>query len=455
MDIPKLVQYLRYDIWRIQARKLPRRRSLLIRPLRVFLLSVRGFHSDQCSLRASALTFYSLLSIVPVFAMAFGIAKGFGVESILEARLMEQMEGRQEVVRRVIEFARSLLENTRGGVVAGIGIVVLFWTVVRVLGNIEMSFNEIWGVKEHRSWSRKFSDYLSMMLICPILLIISSSATVFITAQVARVTEHMVLSSYLGPVIMLLLKLLPFAVVWLLLSYIYVAMPNTEVKVSSAFVGAVIAGTAYQLTQWVYITFQIGASRFGAIYGSFAALPLFLIWLQISWLIVLFGAEICFAYQNEETYEYEPDALEASPAFRKLVALRILHLVVRRFTAGETPLTAEAIAETLETPVRLVRIILNDLVSARLLSETPSDRDKDPRFQPARDVENLTLLSALEDIERQGKEALPLAEDAALRRIREAIDAIADQARQSDSNLLLRNLESLPSGRFEKTPRER
>ncbi len=171
----------------------------LIKQLRILLLATRGFGQDQCPLRASALTFYSILSIVPVVAMAFGIAKGFGFQEILENQLMEKFSGQEDVMIRVVDFAHSLLENTKGGMIVGIGIIVLLWTVIKLLAHIEGSFNDIWEVKKSRSYGRKFSDYLSIMLISPLLIIMSSSATVFITTKIALITEKVALIGMFSP----------------------------------------------------------------------------------------------------------------------------------------------------------------------------------------------------------------------------------------------------------------
>lgn len=321
----KVVDYLNKDIWRIPLKEVPARRSFFIRVLRIVILALRGFNEDNCSLRASALTFYSLLSIVPVFALAFGIAKGFGLEKILEKQILEKIPAQNEVVTNIINFSHALLENTKGGVVAGAGVILLFWTVIKVLGNIERSFNEIWGIKRMRSISRRFADYLSVMLICPILLIVASSVTIFVAAQAGILTKKIALLGVLAPLISFLLGFLPYTVIWVLFTFVYIFIPNTKVKFSAAVLAGIVAGTIYQVVQWVYVEFQIGVAKYNAIYGSFAALPLFLVWLQLSWRIVLFGAEISFAYQNVDTYEFEPDCLNASRAFRNLLALRIVN----------------------------------------------------------------------------------------------------------------------------------
>src|SRR3972149_3873262 len=290
-SIPKIISFIKTDIWRIRLEELPRQKSFFIKQLRIFLLAFRGFTEDKCQLRASALTFYSMLSIVPVIALIFAIGKGFGLEKLLEKQLSTMLKGQQEVMQQVLTFANSLLENTSGGLIAGVGVVLLLYAVMQVLSNIENSFNDIWQIKRDRSFVRKFSDYLSIMLIAPVLIIMSGSITIFITTQITRITESIELIGFFSPLIFLLLKLLPYCMIWLLFTFIYIVMPNTKVNFKSALIAGIIAGTIFQVSEWAYISFQIGVAKYNAIYGSFAAMPLFLIWLQTSWLIVLFGAE--------------------------------------------------------------------------------------------------------------------------------------------------------------------
>jgi membrane protein len=302
--ISNFFTFIRTDIWRIRLADLPFGKSFLIKQLRMIILAFRGYDEDRCLLRASSLTFYTLLSIVPVVAMFFGVAKGFGFERRLEKQLFERFPGQEEILGQVINFANSLLEQTRGGLIAGIGLLVLFWSVLKVLGHIEMAaLNDIWGIKENRSWGRKFSDYLSIMLISPVLVLMSGSATVFITTQVTQITQKVELLGVISPLISFLLKFSPYVLIWALFTILYIIMPNTKVNFKAGLLGGVVAGTLYQIAQWAYISFQISAAKYNAIYGSFAALPLFLMWLQISWWIVLFGAELSFANQNVHTYE--------------------------------------------------------------------------------------------------------------------------------------------------------
>jgi membrane protein len=438
--IKRLANFLTRDLWRIRMKNLSRSRSFLIHPLRLVMLAWRGFDQDKCQLRASALTFYSLLSMVPVVAMAFGIAKGFGFENLLEKVLLERFQGQEQVVTQIIGFANTVLQNTRGGLIAGIGVVVLFWTVIQVLGSIETSFNDIWGIKQSRPLMRKFTDYLSIMLICPILLIVSSSATIFIASEVKTVLQRLSFLGTLAPAIIFSIQILPFVVIWAVFTFIYIFMPNTKVDFKAAFLGGIVAGTVYQVTQWAYITFQIGVSSYGAIYGSFAALPLFLVWLQVSWLIVLMGAEVTFAYQNVGTYEFEPDCLEISAAYKRLLTLRIVNLSAKRFCKAEAPLTEAKFSGELDIPIRLIRQILFELVSVGIFYEVVVPGDKEKAFAPSRCVEHLTIKDVSDMLDHKGTTNIPVLESKELKKIREHLEVFSKTVKNSPANILLKDI---------------
>jgi membrane protein len=391
-------------------------------------------------LRASSLTFYTLLSIVPVAAMFFGVAKGFGFERRLESQLFERFPGQEEVLRQVIHFSNSLLEQTRGGLIAGIGLLVLFWSVLKVLGHIEMALNDIWEIKKQRSWGRKFSDYLSIMLISPILVLMSGSATVFITTQVTQITQKVELLGVFSPLISFLLKFMPYALIWVLFTLLYIIMPNTRVNFKAGLLGGVVAGTLYQIAQGAYISFQIGAAKYNAIYGSFAALPLFLMWVQISWWIVLFGAELSFANQNVDTYEYEPDSLKVSAGFKKLLTLQIVHLLIKKFANGDKPITDIQISGRLEIPIRLVHSILFDLVAADLVSEIRTEADKEFAYQPARDINTMTIQYVLEALDHKGTEDIPVAKTEDHQELFDALKDFSEAMAESPANKLLKDI---------------
>ena len=436
----KTINFINTEIWRIRKKDFPPMKYFLIKHLRILLLATRGFGQDQCPLRASALTFYSILSIVPVVAMAFGIAKGFGFQEVLEKQLLERFSGQEEVMIRVVDFAHSLLKNTKGGMIVSIGIVVLLWTVIKLLAHIEGSFNDIWEVKMPRSYGRKFSDYLSIILISPLLILMSSSATVFITTKITLITEKVALIGMFSPMIFFMLKLTPYFLVWILFIFTYILMPNTQVNFSAGFIAGIIAGTIFQAAQLAYILFQVGVAKYNAIYGSFAALPLFLIWMQLSWLIVLFGAEISFAYQYVDTYEFEPDRRQISPAFKRLLTLQIAHRVISTFSKGKMPLTASKLSQILEIPIRLVLQLLDELVECEIFSITEIKGNEKLAYQPARDINIITIKSIIEALEQKGVDNIPVAQTPELQSLSEVLWTFSAEIEKSPANCLLKDI---------------
>jgi membrane protein len=404
----KIIQFVTTDIWHIEFKNISWRKSFFLRQLRVVILAFRGFKEDRLQLRASALTLYSLMAIVPLLAMVFAIAKGFGFDTLIQEELLARFPGQQEVLVTAIGFARTLLAKTRGGLIAGIGIVVLYWAVIKVLGHIEESFNDIWNVSKARSLWRKFSDYMTIMLICPVLVILSSSATVYIKTQITRIVDRIALLGFFSPLIYISFKLIPYVLIWLLFTFTYLMIPNTKVRIGSGIVAGLVAGTIYQVLQMVYINFQFLLSKYNAIYGSFAALPLFLIWLQTSWLIVLFGAEIAFAHQNNETFEFEPLTRQISFSLKKRLALQVVHLLVANFAKAEKPVSARQISTAIEVPLRLVQMILSDLVASKVISEVDSDAEEASVFQPALDIDLITIGYVINALERIGTNQLPM-----------------------------------------------
>lgn len=434
--IGKVLEFVTVDIWRISLEELPKTKSFLIRQIRFLMLAIKGFREDKIQMRASALTFYSMLSVVPVFAMIFGIAKGFGFEEKMQAELVKNFQGHQEVLNWIINFANEMLKNVKGGFIAGVGVVILLWSVMKVLGNIEEAFNGIWQIKKSRSFVRKFSDYFSMILIAPVFFFLSSSATVYISAQLSKYSEaYPVLTN-----LKFLVQLSPYFLVWILFILLYIIMPNTKVKFTSALIGGLIAGSIFQVVQWAYIHFQIGVTRYGAIYGSFAALPLFLIWLQLSWLIVLLGAEISFANQNVKQYEFESDALLISLRMKRLLTLLVASVVIRNFAEGKEPLNASSIAGTLKVPMRLVREIIFELVEIRVLAELASDNPRERKYQPAMDINLLTVHNILDRLDNRGSHHISPKEDKAFEQLNTVLSSFDKLIEQSDKNILLKDI---------------
>lgn len=435
----RVKRYINHDLFCIDIRKMPKIKAGGFQALKLFVLSSKKFFVDQCQLRASALTFYSLLSIVPVVAMAFGIAKGFGLERRLEQDLYLRFPGQHEALTFIIEFAHSFLDNTKGGLVAGIGVLVLLLSVVKVLDHIERAFNLIWGVKS-RTFDRKFSDYLAIMLTAPLLFIIASSLTVFIRTQVEFFTANVAILSFLSPFILLLLKLLPYVLIWILFTMVYLIMPNIRVRIGSAFLAGTVAGTLYQLSQIAYINFQIFVANYNAIYGSFAALPLFMIWLQVSWLILLLGAEISNTHHTDDSYGYTSDTKKVSHHYKKLIALQVLHYLVKRFENCDPPIPARDVAHELKLPFRLVQEVTTVLAETGLISLTVLSHRNTPGLQPGRAIPTLSIQSVILAMDRYGNPDFDLAKSPIQTKIDQSLNKLTKENQQSKNNHLLKDI---------------
>mgnify|MGYP000040487325 FL=1 len=399
--------FLIEDIWTLSDKELSTIQCLGVKTLKIILLSLQGFNRDLCQLRASALTLYTLLSIVPVIALLFGIAKGFGFEKRLESEILEQASDQDTMMLQLIEFSQNMLSTTKGGVVAGIGIVVLFWTVIKVIGNIEESFNHIWKIKKNRPLGRKLSDYLSLMMLAPVLLIVSSSMTVFIKTQITWLVEVIHLPAFGTKVVLYIMSFSPLVIMALLFTFVFLFMPNKKINIKAGVIAGITTGILYQAVAWAYISLQIGASSYNAIYGSFAALPLFLVWLQIVWMVVLFGCEISFYLHNFESYQHNEKFSDISISLKKTIALQVCHLIIKHFANSKKAPTAEQISHTLVLPVSVVQKTLAFLITANLIVELKVLDDEDVIYQPVQDISSMTKKFIVNALEKTGRNFIP------------------------------------------------
>lgn len=367
---------------------------------RVILNSARGFIEDDCYAKASALTFYSLLSIVPVLAVLFGIAKGFGFEEAMKAQIEEKFAEQPELTEKLIQFAYSWLQSVQGGVIAGVGAILLLWSVLGLLNNVESALNAIWKTTISRPYTRKISDFLATMVLGPIFLVATGSINLFLTTYIAHTAQNNILVDAISPVILFILKFFPYFLSWIFFTLIYQFMPNTKVYFRSAIIAGILAGTAFQLWQWAYIKFQIGVSSYGAIYGSFAALPLFLIWLQISWIILLAGAEFAVEMENDL---FIPDR-SLAPISIKAAALLISYQCVEAFAKGEKALTDKELSRELGMSLNHIHAIVEALQRAGILT-TVSSAEKMYGYQPARAIETITMQNVCDAVDK-GNEIL-------------------------------------------------
>jgi membrane protein len=318
--------------------------------------------------------------------------------------------------------------------------VILFWSVMALLNHIESSFNHIWQIRLSRPWYRKFTDYLTIMLIAPVLIILSSSVTVFVNTQLDVFMEKAAILDFFKPVVSFMVKVFPYFLTWIVLTVLFIIMPNTKVKFGSAMVAGIVSGTILQILLWFYFDLQFGISKLSVIYGSFAAIPLFIMVIQMSWIIVLLGAEISFANQNVSRYEFESEALNISMHEKRAITLMIMSMIVKNFARSEPPISAEMISVQLKIPVRLVRDIVQDLTVVGLVSMVLQDDGKERMFQPAIDIHSLTVSSVLMRLDSKGLEQRGVIRNKEFEKVHEILAKFDKLMNKSDSNILIMNI---------------
>lgn len=404
---------------------------------KLLFYTVQGLSTHGTMVRSAALTFYTLISLVPVAALVFAVVKGFGLADPLVRGLYAALPHIPEVVDYVVDFAQRTLARTQGGWVALVSLLTLFWAVIRVFGSIEDAFNNIWEVRSTRSVARKYSDYIAVVVVAPVLWAMATSVGSY-ARQMLDVDGSVLLEAAS--------RALSMAVVWLMFTFMYVLLPNTKVRFSAALTAGIVAGTGFLLFQWGYVHLQRWMTSYNAIYGSFAALPLFLLWLQISWQILLFGGELSFAYQNRQRFDEERESLQASYDCRRKLMVAVMVIVARAFREGRGNVPFSEIRDRLDLPTRILSSILFTLVSAGMLNRiTRDEREYEPEYAPARDISAMRVYDILEAVDsRASADGAPVVSvvsgGCGLHGCADVVDRLKQAVRESPYNVKITDL---------------
>ena len=384
----------------------------------VAYLALLKYQRDRVDFKAYALTYLTALAIVPMMALSFSIAKGFGMASMLRQALFDRLTGVQpEVLDKIYEY----VSNTNVKTLGTLGLVFIVYSVIKTVGSMETAFNQIWNVTKQRSFVRKFSDYLSVMVIFPFLLLAATGVTASLTS--ATMVDALLSVRYVGPALKFVLSLGSYFTLWVAFTMVYSFLPNTQVPIKSAIAGGVVSGTLWNIVQMIYIAFQIGVSKYNAIYGTFASLPLFLIWLNLSWMIVLFGAQVAWVAGRDTNPDKLRGTRNLTPESTEDLAVAVMLLVGRRFLGASRPYGKDGLAKNLDTDISLVERVVGNLKAHAILSELSGEK---PAYQPARSLDLITLQDivgaahSLEKIrETQWRNTLKHREREALRQARD------------------------------------
>ena len=414
-----------------------RRVSLKINIIKTANLTVRTFLSTDLQSKACAMTYRTLLAIVPALALLFAIGRGFGLQNLLQKQLYSYFPSQSRALDMAFSFVDSCLAQASEGIFVGVGIVFLLWTIISLLSNVGETFNQIWGVTVGRSIFRKATDYLAICIILPVLMTCSGGLQIFMSNTIQRLLPF----DYITPIISWLLDCVSYIFGWLFFVGAYMLIPNTKVRFKNAFIAGVIAGTAFQILQCLFVWGQLYVSKYNAIYGSFSFLPLMLLWLQLSWLITLAGALICCSAQNIFMFSYEKQINAISSNYRRKVALAVMTVIIKRFKDDKPAVNISTLSESCMIPPRLARMIALYLLDCGLINRVvPSsahELEDDLPLQPSKDLEYYTLGNVLCILASHGESDFIPEFDEKFKEIIQLCDSITEKVRTSHQDFPL------------------
>lgn len=394
-----IISFLKKDMWLLDDEKLPWWKNALIKTAKVVILTAKAFISNNLFRMAAALTYSTLLAIVPIAAVIFAVARGFGFSIYIEEWFRDALESQPQVAESIIGFVNSYLVHAQSGIILGVGLVFMLWTVIMLTTNIEEAFNDIWKVGKTRSWSHAIINYTAVFFLLPIVIIVTSGVSVVF----ATISDGLKEIIFVAPIIKVLVGLVPYVIWSLVFILLYVFMPNTKVMWKHAIIPGIVAGVAMQLLQLFYIHSQIWVSSYNAIYGSFAALPLFMLWLQISWTICLVGAQMCYVSQNLKDMAFDHDIREISHHHQVIMAALLLSIICKKHFKGEKACSVQQLKELSGLPMTVAAELLQRLHDTGLINVCGEYKEENTVYQPSMGTNNISLGLMVERLESNGK----------------------------------------------------
>ena len=386
--IQRIQEFIQYELWRHPHTAIqdPKKR-LLYRVLQTIVIVARGF-KNKINIRANSLSFTLLFAFIPMTALVFAIARGFGFEEIIEEQLSVSFLKETNVIPAIMEIVNRYLETVQDGIFLGIGLIVLLWSVYAFFNMLELSFNSTWNVKQTRSIGRRLTNYIMTLLLVPMLIVLTSGISILINS-----------TTLLAPI---LLRIIPWLTASAVFTWMYIAVPNTKVKLKAAIIPGVFLGILFMVVQKLGVYLVVLFTRMSIVYGAFSAIPLVLIWLHITCWLLLIGAELSFAIQNNEMFAYERDIDNMSRRYKDCVMLYLLAIIIERFEKGEKPQTAQEMALQNQLPTKLVTLVLSRLEENNII--LPVQTLEDIAFVPAMDTQKITVDMVIGKIYNKGTE---------------------------------------------------
>ncbi len=382
------------SIWRPDASLIAGPRGFFIKSLRFTHVLARDLMRGQLSLRAMSLVYTTLLSLVPLLAVTFSVLKGFGVHNQLEPLLANVLaplgpKG-AEVTARIIGF----VDNIKVGVLGSAGLALLIYFVVSLVYKVESTFNFIWRVKKPRPLVQRFSEYLSVILIGPVLIFAALGITASISST--AIFQELLALKAIGTAALFVSRLIPYVLVSAAFTFIYIFIPNTRVRFSAALVGGAVAGILWQTVGWLFASFVASSGRYAAIYSSFAVLVVFMIWVYVSWYILLVGAQVSYYMQNPQLLRAENEDPELmNGTLKERLALMVMFLIAHNHHYNKPPWAIQSLGSYLRLPLDAVQAAVDSLADSGFVLQAQAEP---PVYVPARDIETVSLKALLDGI---------------------------------------------------------
>lgn len=387
-------EYVWNDVWS------DTRDDWRIKLIKTLNLSIKSFLDSDLQSRAAALTYRTILALVPALAILFAIGRGFGFQNLLQTQLFSYLPVQKDALDTVFGFVDSYLAHSSEGVFVGIGVAMLLWTMISLMNNIENSFNSIWGIKHGRSIWRKITDYTAMLFILPVLMICSSGLSIFVSSTLQNIFDF----EFMSPIITFSLRCASFLFTWLFFTAMFILIPNTKVKFKNALIAGIFTGTGFLILQWLFVSGQMSVSKYNAIYGSFSLLPLLLIWMQFTWVIILSGIAICYSSQSIYRFEFSNKINDISDDYRTKITLAIMCVITKHFDKGNKAITLDELTENYDFPPRIAIDIIEKLIDARLIVKVINDdAENESGLQPALNINRLSVAHVLSVLKNNGE----------------------------------------------------
>ncbi len=414
------------------------RKTMKVRLIKTINLTVQAFLNRDLQIKSMAITYQTVFAMVPALALLLAISKGFGFQEIVEKELYTYFPSQSKALGTALGFVDSYLAEASSGILVGVGLIVLLWTLISLLSNIEDAFNNIWDIKTGRNTIQKIKDYIAIFLLIPVLMILSSGISIFMSSTVLAVIPF----AFMTPMINALMELLPVVLTWGAFTLCFWLIPNTKVEFKYAAISGAFCAVAFEVLQLLFLNGQIYVSKYNAIYGSFAFLPLMLIWLQLSWLLLLSGCGLTYSLQNVFSYNFFGNLTSVAESYFREVLLVVTAVIYRRFHLGMTAPTRNKLSMTYGLPIRLVSNIADKLERAGLVQIIESrDGKDDPGLIPTTDTDKIMVKDVVARVESAGmKDFIPEFNTTYKQALTE-LNSISEKMYEAAGNMLIRDLD--------------